>query len=119
MPGGPPVPQAPRRELRARGAAGEEAEGVGELAVHEHFVMKVWAGRAAGGADVADDFAAANGLARGDHEARHMAVACRQAEPVVDHDHVSVVAVESGAVDRAVCRRVNGGAVLRRNVETW
>ena len=73
MSAGPPSfsarPSKRRGMLGAPGAAGQEAEGIGELAVHEHFVVEVGACRAASRADVADDLTAANWLTRGDNQA--------------------------------------------------
>src|SRR5579872_5570644 len=94
-------------------AAGLEAAGVGDghaqvlvgidrSVVDTNFVVKVRAGGAAAGADVADGIAAMNLLAGGDGESGKMAVAGRDAVAVVEHDGLAVSAHEVGEGDNAV-----------------
>ena len=76
----------------SRARLGEELQRVDQLAVREDFVVQVRAGRAAGGADIADDVAALARCARLDVEAAQVPVARRQTEVVLEDDQVAVVA---------------------------
>src|SRR6185436_16535796 len=68
---------------------GEERHRVRQLAVHPHFVVEMGAGRAAGGADIADDVAPLDALLAHHRDARQMAVLRDDAEAVVERDHVA------------------------------
>ena len=96
---------------------GQELQRVDQLAVGENFVVQVRAGRAAGRADVADDVAALDVLARLDVERAQMAVARRQAEAVLEDDQVAVVAGVRRRLDRAVGRRVDRLALVGGDVD--
>src|SRR5438034_7638930 len=75
-------------------------------------------GRAARRSDVADHVAALDGGADADRERTQMAVACRQPEPVLEHDEVAVIAGIGRRLDDAVGRGVDGLAFFGRDVET-
>ena len=64
----------------------EELERIEELAVGEHLVVEVVAGRPAGGADVADEVAALHLGALLDREVEQVAVARLETEAVVEDD---------------------------------
>ena len=64
--------------------------------VDADFVVDVVARGAAGVSDVADDLAAGDGLAGGDGESAHVAVAGFEAVSVVDADEAAVAVDEVG-----------------------
>src|SRR5687768_18584034 len=82
------------------------AERVDRLAVLQHLVVEVVAGRVPGVADVADEVAAPYALAGLHGGRREVAVARGEAEAVRDDDGVPQVAVRAGEHDRSEERRV-------------
>src|SRR5262245_31735312 len=82
-----------------RGA--QEALRIDGVAVDARLVVQVRAGRAPGGAHLADDLADADGLSFRNVDDRQMAVARRQSVAVIDPDHLAVAAAPSGGDDLA------------------
>ena len=80
--------------------------------------MDVRARGPAGRPDVANDVAFAERLALGNREAREMAVAGTNPEPVVQDHEVAEVSAPPGADDGPVSRRANRLAFVRRDIET-
>ena len=73
--------------------------GVDRVVVQTDLVVEVRAGRAAGGADEAEELAAGYVVAHLDVDVREVAVAAGKAVTVVDLDHVAVAALPAGFDD--------------------
>ena len=84
----------PARRLRPLRGLGQELQRVDQLSVHQDFVVKVSAGRAAGRAHIANHVAAFHGRTHADVELAHVSVARGQTEIVLQHDEIAVVAAD-------------------------
>src|SRR4051812_48938180 len=96
----------------------KELERVEKLAVGEHLVVQVVAGRAAGAADMADHVAAIDLLAGLYLVVEEVSVARLEPEAVVHGDEIAVTAFPADVRDGAGRRREHGLAAFAGNVET-
>src|SRR5258708_32921951 len=83
-------------------------ERIDRVVVQTNFVVKVWAGGAAGRSDVGDDVAAFDMLAGLSRVRREMPVACRVPVAVGDIDDVAVSVGPLGLDDDAIGGSANG-----------
>src|SRR5215218_10733396 len=74
----------------------EESLRIDGVAIDARLVVQVRAGRAPGGADLADHLADTDGLSLRDIDRRQMAVARRKPIAVIDLDHLAVAAAPAG-----------------------
>src|SRR5438132_5774458 len=95
----------------------EELKRIEELAVGEHLVVQMIAGRPAGVADVPDNVAALYLGALLDAVVEQMAVACLEAEAVVEDDQVAIAALETGVRHGARSGGVDRLSALAGDVE--
>src|SRR5450631_3585658 len=91
--------------------------GIYRSVIDADFVMEVRAGAAAALTDESDGVAAMHVLAGHDGKVRQVAVACRDAMAVVDHDGASVSAHEVGKGDDSVGGRHNGLPVSGSDID--
>jgi len=85
--------------------------GIDRNALDSDFVVQVRRGDAPGCADVSDDLATANVLARSDGEAGEVSVAGGYAVSMIEGDEAPVAAGQVGEADDAVGGGVNGSSV--------
>src|SRR6476620_3379357 len=89
-----------------------EGDRVHGAAVDPHFIMKVVARGAAGGAHAADLLAARDMLAGSDRDSGKVAIAGGDSAPVVDLDEISITAaIPACAKNGAVGSCINGSSV--------
>src|SRR5665213_1178653 len=77
------------------------------MAVDPDLIMEMAAGRAASRSHPRDQIAAMDPLTGGDEDRREMAVTRLDSLAVIEFDEVAVAIGPSGAIDDAVCRRID------------
>src|SRR5438309_7314803 len=98
-------------------AGAEEFLRIDGVAVDAGLVVQMRAGRAAGGADLADHLAGPHALADGDVDRREMAVAGDETVTVVDLDHLAIAALPTRDRDLAVSSDAHRVADRRLQIE--
>jgi hypothetical protein len=89
---------------------GKVVEGINRTIVEPDFVVAVGTSRATSAANCADLHSTVNSLARRCIDPRHMAISCRHAIAVIDHNYIAISSVVSGKDDNPIGRRFDGGA---------